>query len=61
MTPTLVRPVTAETADRYEVEATPGSFGSLSLARCAAAAAAMRLKHGIKIYFNGKMVSYKRF
>lgn len=60
MTPTLAV-ATAENADRYEVEATPGSFGSLSMARCAAAAVAMRLKHGIKIYLNGKQVSFKRY
>ena len=52
---------TVEAADVYTIQCSSGSFPMLSMARCAAAQVAARVKHGIVIYKNGKVCDHKRF
>jgi len=52
---------TVEAADVYTIQHSSGIWPTLSVARCAAAQVAARVKHGITIYKNGKVCDHKRF
>jgi hypothetical protein len=61
MTTTKPANTTTETTEVFTVQGTSGTYARLSLARSAAAIVTLRLRHGVQIFKNGKLIDYKRF
>ena len=58
---TTTKATTTETTEVFTVQGTSGTYSCLSMARSAAAEVTRRLRRGVQIFKNGKLIDYKRF